>query len=145
MSLRKATLADLPMITSIASEFLGNLPKLKFDAVSFMDTVRFFLTNPQFITLVEPEGALFMGMVSPWLLDPRLKACFEFVWYVTPALRKQGLGSGLLSRAQRIAKQDFNCSFFVAGHSVDYMAEAMEAKYLKSGFAPHEKLYIKNL
>lgn len=90
--------------------------------------------SDSFIGLIGGERQGFIiGIVTPTWYDQRIKA-YEQLLYVAPEYRKSSLGSRLITKFCKVAK-DRGAVEVIAGTSLGFKTNAVAALYKRKGFA----------
>ena len=146
--IRKATLADVPVIVSMAANF--------YESTSYCDwadfnpdtvtTLATNLTENHVMLLAEDEGQV-VGMVglfvAPFMFNRAHTAAYEVVWWVNPDAQGNGAGKALLAAIEP-ACAERGCSAIQMVHLSTSPPQAA-ALYERLGYVHSETSYTKDI
>jgi GNAT superfamily N-acetyltransferase len=146
MTLRNATIEDLPQLSECAREFYASSRVLKtFDIDRFCETWTRFLYSEMGVIFLLVEGEEILGTIGGVAyMEPYSQEMIaqEFWWYVL----KESRGAGVrLYRAFEEWATERGCSRLRMGHLVDSMPEKVAHFYERIGLQREEVVYSKSL
>jgi GNAT superfamily N-acetyltransferase len=149
MRVRKATEADLPKYIVLAESFHMASPMhgvINFDPDGY---AQFFSTSLQNdsvgIWLAETDGEIvgISGAIAyPLYFNPSALVVQELWWWLTPASRGSGAGGQMFKQIEQWAKEKNASALFMIALE-DNRAKKMENLYIRAGFKPMERTFIK--
>jgi len=149
MQVRKATEADLPKYIVLAESFHMASPMhgvINFDPDGY---AQFFSTSLQNdsvgIWLAETDGEIvgISGAIAyPLYFNPSALVVQELWWWLTPASRGSGAGGQMFKQIEQWAKEKNASALFMIALE-DNRAKKMENLYIRAGFKPMERTFIK--
>jgi GNAT superfamily N-acetyltransferase len=149
MIVRKAVPSDLPQYVVLAQAFHAASPmhgSIEFDVQGYSD---FYLTslknNDMGIWLAEIDGLIvgICGAIAyPLYFNPNALAVQELWWWLTPAARGSGAGGKMFKQIEQWAKERNASALFMIALE-DNRAKKMENLYIRAGFKPMERTFIK--
>ncbi len=149
MQVRKATDADLPKYIVLAESFHMASPMhgvINFDPDGY---AQFFYTSLQNdsvgIWLAETDGEIvgISGAIAyPLYFNPSALVVQELWWWLTPASRGSGAGGQMFKQIEQWAKEKNASALFMIALE-DNRAKKMENLYIRAGFKPMERTFIK--
>ena len=151
MIVRKATEADLPEYIKLAQAFHTASPmhgSISFDVPGYSQFYLSSLQNDSVgVWLAEIENNIvgICGAVAyPLYFNPSALVVQELWWWLTPASRGSGAGGQLFKQIEQWAKdKDASALFMIALE--DNRAKKMENLYIRAGFKPMERTFIKEV
>ena len=151
MIVRKATEADLPEYIKLAQAFHTASPmrgSISFDVPGYSQFYLSSLQNDSVgIWLAEVENNIvgICGAVAyPLYFNPSALVVQELWWWLTPASRGSGAGGQMFKQIEQWAKdKDASALFMIALE--DNRAKKMENLYIRAGFKPMERTFIKEV
>ena len=151
MIVRKATEADLPRYIVLAESFHMASPMhgvIGFDAAGYS---QFYLSSLQndnvgiWLAEIDDEIVGICGaLVYPMYFNPSALVVQELWWWLTPASRGSGAGGKMFKQIEQWSKEkDASALFMIALE--DSRAKKMENLYIRAGFKPMERTFIKEV
>jgi GNAT superfamily N-acetyltransferase len=151
MIVRKATEADLPRYVVLAKSFHMASPVhgvIGFDAAGYS---QFYLSSLQnenvgiWLAEIDDEIVGICGaLVYPMYFNPSALVVQELWWWLTPASRGSGAGGKMFKQIEQWSKEkDASALFMIALE--DSRAKKMENLYIRAGFKPMERTFIKEV
>ena len=151
MIVRKATEADLPEYIKLAQAFHTASPmhgSIGFDVPGYSQFYLSSLQNDSIgIWLAELENnivGICGALVYPLYFNPSALVVQELWWWLTPASRGSGAGGQMFKQIEQWAK-DKNASALFMIALEDNRAKKMENLYIRAGFKPMERTFIKEV
>lgn len=151
MIVRKATESDLPKYIVLAESFHMASPMngvISFDAVGYGEFFsKSLLNNSVGIWLAEIDNEIVGisgAVIYPMYFNPSALVVQELWWWLTPKSRGSGAGGKMFRQIEEWAKErDASALFMIALE--DSRAKKMEKLYLRAGFKPMERTFIKEV
>ena len=151
MIVRKATETDLPKYIVLAESFHMASPMhgvIGFDAAGYSQFYMSSLQNDNVgIWLAEIDGEIVGicgALVYPMYFNPSALVVQELWWWLTPASRGSGAGGQMFKQIEQWSKEkDASALFMIALE--DNRAKKMENLYIRAGFKPMERTFIKEV
>jgi GNAT superfamily N-acetyltransferase len=151
MIVRKATETDLPKYIVLAESFHMASPMhgvIGFDAPGYS---QFYLSSLQndsvgiWLAEIDDEIVGICGaLVYPMYFNPSALVVQELWWWLTPASRGSGAGGKMFKQIEQWSKEkDASALFMIALE--DSRAKKMENLYIRAGFKPMERTFIKEV
>jgi GNAT superfamily N-acetyltransferase len=148
---RKATETDLPKYIVLAESFHMASPMhgvIGFDAAGYSQFYLSSLQNDNVgIWLAEIDGEIVGicgALVYPMYFNPSALVVQELWWWLTPASRGSGAGGQMFKQIEQWSKEkDASALFMIALE--DNRAKKMENLYIRAGFKPMERTFIKEV
>lgn len=151
MIVRKATETDLPQYLTLAQAFHTASPMhgaIEFDVPGYSQFYLSSLENDNVgIWLAEIDGAIvgICGAIAyPLYFNPSALVVQELWWWLTPASRGSGAGGQMFKQIDQWAKEKNASALFMIALE-DNRAKKMENLYLRAGFRPMERTFIKEV
>ena len=151
MIVRKATETDLPQYLVLAQAFHTASPmhgSIEFDVPGYSQFYLSSLQNDSVgIWLAEIEGQIvgICGAVAyPLYFNPAALVVQELWWWLTPASRGSGAGGQMFKQIEQWAKEKNAAALFMIALE-DNRAKKMENLYIRAGFKPMERTFIKEV
>ena len=151
MIVRKATETDLPQYLVLAQAFHAASPmhgSIEFDVPGYSQFYLSSLQNDSVgIWLAEIEGQIvgICGAVAyPLYFNPAALVVQELWWWLTPASRGSGAGGQMFKQIEQWAKEKNAAALFMIALE-DNRAKKMENLYIRAGFKPMERTFIKEV
>lgn len=148
---RKATEADLPQYVKLAHSFHTASPmhgSIDFDPEGYSKFYLASLKNDSVgIWLAEIDGEIVGicgALVYPLYFNPSALVVQELWWWLTPKSRGSGAGGKMFKQIEDWAK-DHNASALFMIALEDNRAKKMENLYIRAGFKPMERTFIKEV
>lgn len=151
MQVRKATESDLPKYIVLAESFHMASPMhgvIGFDAAGYS---QFYLSSLQnndvgiWLAEIENEIVGICGaLVYPMYFNPSALVVQELWWWLTPASRGSGAGGKMFKQIEEWAKERNASALFMIALE-DSRAKKMENLYIRAGFKPMERTFIKEV
>lgn len=135
MSVRKATLEDIPRCIEYAKTFHAASPhsKTSFSEEKTRETLQMLIENPDGILLVGREGFI-GGMIAEMMFNYE-RIAYEMFWWA-----KSG-GMDLVKAFERVA--ELNGAVPMMACLEDASAARMAKLYARRGYIPTERYFIK--
>ena len=147
-TIRKATLADVPVIVAMSAKFYADTSYSKwadFNPETVTDLAS-NLTENHVMLVAEHEGQV-VGMVglfvAPFMFNSERTGAYEVVWWVDPAAQGQGAGKALLCAIEPACK-DAGCHAIQMVHLSNSPPQAA-AIYERMGYSHSESSYTRTL
>jgi GNAT superfamily N-acetyltransferase len=151
MIVRKATETDLPQYLVLAQAFHAASPMhgaIEFDVPGYSQFYLSSLQNDSVgIWLAEIDGQIvgICGAVAyPLYFNPSALVVQELWWWLTPASRGSGAGGQMFKQIEQWAKEKNAAALFMIALE-DNRAKKMENLYIRAGFKPMERTFIKEV
>lgn len=120
---------------------------VSYDRDTVTDMTTYLIDEGVVLYAESPEGeiiALMLVIIMPFPMNRNFKAACEWVFYVDPEYRRNGLGVDLLETAELILRQE-QVKFFTMVSLVNVTPEAANKLYEFLGFEHSETNYTKDL
>ena len=150
-TVRKASKLDLPQYVALAQAFHVASPmhgNIDFDVQGYSDFYLASLENDSMgIWLAEIDGAIvgICGALAYSLyFNPTARVVQELWWWLTPAARGSGAGGKMFKQIEQWAKERNAAALFMIALE-DNQAKKMENLYIRAGFKPMERTFIKEV
>ncbi len=151
MLVRKATETDLPEYIKLAQAFHAASPmhgSIEFDVAGYSQFYLSSLQNDDVgIWLAEIDGQIvgICGAIAyPMYFNPSARVVQELWWWLTPASRGSGAGGQMFKQIDQWAKEKNASALFMIALE-DNRAKKMENLYIRAGFRPMERTFIKEV
>lgn len=151
MRVRKATATDLPQYLVLAQAFHAASPMhgaIEFDPDGYSQFYLSSLENDSVgIWLAEIDSKIvgICGAVAyPLYFNPSALVVQELWWWLTPASRGSGAGKQMFGEIESWAKEKEASALFMIALE-DNRAKKMENLYVRAGFKPMERTFIKEV
>lgn len=151
MIVRKATEADLPQYVILAQSFHAASPmhgSIEFDTSGYSQFYLSSLQNDSIgIWLAESDNEIIgiCGAIAyPLYFNPSALVVQELWWWLTPASRGKGAGAQMFQQIEHWAKEKNAAALFMIALE-DERAKKMENLYIRAGFKPMERTFIKEV
>jgi N-acetylglutamate synthase-like GNAT family acetyltransferase len=151
MLVRKAVESDLPQYIKLAQAFHAASPmhgSINFDVLGYSQFYLSSLENDSVgIWLAEIENKIvgICGAVAyPLYFNPKALVVQELWWWLTPASRGSGAGGQMFKQIEQWAKDKEASALFMIALE-DNRAKKMENLYIRAGFKPMERTFIKEV
>ena len=151
MQVRRATQADLPQYLVHAQAFHAASPMhgtIDFDPEGYSQFYLSSLENDNVgIWLAEIDGEIVgvCGAVAyPLYFNPSAMVVQELWWWLTPAARGTGAGKQMFNQIEHWTKEKQASALFMIALE-DKRAKKMENLYIRAGFKPMERTFIKEV
>jgi RimJ/RimL family protein N-acetyltransferase len=151
MLVRKALESDLPQYLILAQAFHAASPmhgSIGFDVPGYS---QFYLSSLQndsigiWLAEIEDEIVGVCGaLVYPLYFNPSALVVQELWWWLTPASRGSGAGGQMFKQIEQWAKDKEAAALFMVALE-DNRAKKMENLYIRAGFKPMERTFIKEV
>jgi GNAT superfamily N-acetyltransferase len=151
MLVRKALESDLPQYLILAQAFHAASPmhgSIGFDVPGYS---QFYLSSLQndsigiWLAEIEDEIVGICGaLVYPLYFNPSALVVQELWWWLTPASRGSGAGGQMFKQIEQWAKDKEAAALFMIALE-DNRAKKMENLYIRAGFKPMERTFIKEV
>lgn len=151
MIVRKATETDLPQYIKLAQSFHAASPmhgSIEFDVPGYS---QFYLSSLQndsvgiWLAEIDDEIVGICGAVAyPLYFNPSALVVQELWWWLTPASRGSGAGGQMFRQIEHWAKEKNAAALFMIALE-DNRAKKMENLYIRAGFKPMERTFIKEV
>jgi GNAT superfamily N-acetyltransferase len=151
MIVRKANEADLPKYIVLAESFHMASPMhgvIGFDAAGYSQFYLLSLQNDSVgIWLAEIDDKIVGicgALVYPMYFNPSALVVQELWWWLTPKSRGSGAGGKMFKQIEEWAKERNASALFMIALE-DSRAKKMENLYIRAGFKPMERTFIKEV
>jgi len=151
MIVRNATEADLDQYIVLANDFHNASPMngiAEFDIEGYASFYKNALNNPDVgIWLAEIDSKIVGitgALVFPLYFSPTHLVAQELWWWLTPTARGSGAGAKMFKQIEQWAKEKNAKSLFMIALEDD-RAEKMEKIYIRAGFTPLERTFVKEV
>jgi len=151
MQVRKATESDLAQYVVLAEEFHIASPMhgvISFDPVGYAKFFSESIQNESVgIWLAEVDGLMvgISGAIAyPLYFNPSALVVQELWWWLTPEARGSGAGGKMFKQIEYWAKERNASALFMIALEDDRAAK-MEKLYVRAGFKPMERTFIKEV
>lgn len=151
MIVRKATEGDLPQYLKLAQAFHAASPmhgSIEFDSLGYSEFYLSSLRNDSVgVWLAESENQIvgICGAVAyPLYFNPSAIVVQELWWWLTPASRGSGAGKQMFNQIEAWAKEK-NATALLMIALEDSRVKKMENLYIRAGFKPMERTFIKEV
>jgi len=151
MFVRKALESDLPQYIKLAQTFHAASPmhgSIDFDDLGYSQFYLSSLENDSVgLWLAEIENKIvgICGAVAyPLYFNPSALVVQELWWWLTPASRGSGAGGQMFKQIEQWAKDKEASALFMVALE-DNRAKKMENLYVRAGFKPMERTFIKEV
>jgi GNAT superfamily N-acetyltransferase len=151
MLVRKALESDLSQYLILAQAFHAASPmhgSIGFDVPGYS---QFYLSSLQndsigiWLAEIEDEIVGICGaLVYPLYFNPSALVVQELWWWLTPASRGSGAGGQMFKQIEQWAKDKEAAALFMIALE-DNRAKKMENLYIRAGFKPMERTFIKEV
>lgn len=144
--IRHATLLDRDAIVTFVKEFYSQThyaEQIEFDDETVAELTEFLIKTGIVLLATEEEniiGILAAG-IRPHVFNKSVSSCHEFIWYVTPAHQKSGLGVALIERADAVRQLRGCVSFQMM--RLDNSSPYLDKVFTSLGFKPSEHCWTK--
>ena len=151
MLVRKAIESDLPQYLVLAESFHMASPMygtIGFDRVGYSDFFKSSLQNDAvgiWLAEIDDEIVGISGAVAyPMYFNPSALVVQELWWWLTPKSRGSGAGGKMFKQIELWAKEKNAAALFMIALE-DVRAKKMEKLYVRAGFKPMERTFIKEV
>lgn len=151
MLVRNAAEADLDQYLVLAKDFHDASPMngiAEFDIEGYASFYKNALNNPDVgIWLAEIDSKIVGitgALVFPLYFSPTHLVAQELWWWLTPTARGSGAGAKMFKQIEQWAKEKNAKSLFMIALEDD-RAEKMEKVYIRAGFTPLERTFVKEV
>jgi GNAT superfamily N-acetyltransferase len=151
MIVRKATETDLPKYIVLAESFHMASPMhgvIGFDAAGYSQFYLSSLKNDSvgiWLAEIDDEIVGICGaLVYPMYFNPSALVVQELWWWLTPKSRGSGAGGKMFKQIEEWAKERNASALFMIALE-DNRAKKMENLYVRAGFKPMERTFIKEV
>ena len=151
MIVRKATVDDLPKYIVLAQSFHAASPmhgSIEFDSEGYS---QFYLTSLQndcvgiWLAEIDDDIVGICGaVVYPLYFNPSAIVVQELWWWLTPKSRGSGAGGKMFKQIEAWAKEKNAAALFMIALE-DTRAKKMENLYVRAGFKPMERTFMKEV
>ncbi len=119
---------------------------IDYDAVGVAGVTHWLLSNG--LALYAEKGGevvgLLLAFIGPFPMNPAFECATEWVFYVDPEVRKEGVGQQLINRAEKILRKRGTKYLSMISLS-NVQPEAAEGLYKSLGFRHTETSFTKDL
>lgn len=139
--IRVANLEDLPIITEYGMKFAAASSYATYaeeDKIKELITTFLVAPNNKKVILLA-EGGMLAASADPMIIGSVMVAT-EFVWWVEPEMRKNGLGQALVDAYEYWAKK-VGCKIV----TMSALDDLVEKFYARNGYVPYERTHFKEL
>ena len=150
MIIRRATEKDLDVYCNLLAKFHKASPVRNFarpDALKTFDFLKSSLEKDDIILLLGELDGEIVGITAGLLYPLFFSKCMvvqELWWWLTPKARGKGFGKALFEAIENWAKEKGADALFMIALEDD-RSKQMEKIYLKAGFKPMERTFVKEL
>lgn len=151
MIVRNATENDLDQYVVLANDFHTASPMngvAEFDVEGYATFYKNALNNTDVgIWLAEIDSKIVGitgAMVYPLYFSPTHLVAQELWWWLTPTARGSGAGAKMFKQIEQWAKDKNAKSLFMIALEDD-RADKMEKVYIRAGFTPLERTFVKEV
>lgn len=151
MIVRNATEDDLAQYVELANDFHTASPMnsiAEFDREGYATFYINALNNSDIgIWLAEIDSKIVGitgAMVYPLYFSPTHLVAQELWWWLTPTARGSGAGAKMFNQIEQWAKEKNAKSLFMIALEDD-RADKMEKVYIRAGFTPLERTFVKEV
>ena len=151
MIVRKALKSDLPQYAALAQAFHAASPlhgSIAFDVQGYSD---FYLASVEndnmgiWLAEIDSEIVGICGALAyPLYFNPAALVVQELWWWLAPAARGSGAGGRMFKQIEQWAKERNASALFMVALE-DNKAKKMENLYIRAGFKPMERTFIKEV
>jgi GNAT superfamily N-acetyltransferase len=148
---RNATKADLDQYLVLANDFHDASPMngiAQFNVEGYASFYKNALNNPDVgIWLAEIDSKIVGitgALVFPLYFSPSHLVAQELWWWLTPTARGSGAGAKMFKQIEQWAKEKNAKSLFMIALE-DERADKMEKVYIRAGFTPLERTFVKEV
>lgn len=147
IQVREARSDDLIDVIRMGRDF-AELADEPFDRDSAADHFEWILANADAVAFIaiDIEGrpvGICAAIHFPTLWDSSKRLATELWWYVDPKARGNGVGTALKDTIESWAKAAG--AYRVLMMTLDGIGDGVDQMYLKDGYRPHERSYVKEL
>ena len=140
--IREAELSDLPEIVRMGRLF-GAAVGAPIDDESILDTAENVINSDESVLLIG-EGVMAAALTYPFYFNKNMLVAQELIWWVDKDKRGSGVGRDLLMALEQWAKGIGATQLIMIAMS-DTSTEFVERVYLRNGYKPFEKTFVKVL
>jgi GNAT superfamily N-acetyltransferase len=142
---REAGPLDLPEIMALCRRFFeaSGYRSFGFDEESMLGTLRRLMDHPDGVVLVA-DGGMVAGVVYPVFFNQSHRQAQELFWWVDDEARGSGVGRDLIRAFEKWAKSN-DCKTVSMLCLEALEADKVEKLYLRSGYKPTERAFVKEL
>ncbi len=140
--IREAEISDLPEIVRMGRLF-GAAVGAPVDDVSILDTAENVINSDESVLLIG-EGVMAAALAYPFYFNKTMLVAQELIWWVDKDKRGSGIGRDLLMALEQWAKGVGATQLIMIAMS-DTSTEFVERVYLRNGYKPFEKTFVKVL
>ena len=151
MIVRKATKDDLAAYTVMAATFHAASPMhgaIEFDPEGYAQFFMSSLDNDSvglWLAEIDDKIVGICGAVAyPLYFNPSALVVQELWWWLTPESRGSGAGNEMFKQIENWSKQKNASALFMIALE-DKRAKKMENLYIRAGFKPMERTFIKEV
>lgn len=151
MLIRNATETDLEQYLVLAKDFHDASPMKDIAAFDADGYGKFFLNalnnSDVGIWLAEIDSKIVGitgALVYPLYFSPTHLVAQELWWWLTPTARGSGAGAKMFNQIEQWAKEKNAKSLFMIALE-DERADKMEKVYIRAGFTPLERTFVKEV
>ncbi|KKL84866.1 hypothetical protein LCGC14_1960440 [marine sediment metagenome] len=138
--IREAEFSDFPEIIRMGRLFAKSLG-VAVDDESILDTAENVINSSESVLLIG-EGVMAAALAYPFYFNKNMIVAQELIWWVDKEKRSSGLGRELLTALEQWAKSVGAQQLIMIAMS-DTSTEFVEQVYLRNGYKPFEKTFVK--
>ena len=140
--IREAQISDFPEIIRMGREFAKSIG-IPLDDESTLDTAENLIESDSSVLLID-EGVMAGVMAYPLYLNKNIVVAQELFWWVDEDKRGNGTGREILEAMENWARGVGANQLTMIAMS-DTSPEFIEQVYLRDGYKPFEKTFVKGL
>lgn len=151
MLVRNATEDDLAQYVVLAKDFHAASPMnsiAEFDIEGYSTFYINALNNPDIGVWLAEIDSKIVGitgaLVYPLYFSPTHLVAQELWWWLTPTARGSGAGAKMFNQIEQWSKEKNAKSLFMIALEDD-RADKMEKVYIRAGFTPLERTFVKEV
>lgn len=140
--IRQAEISDLPEIVRMGVLFAASVG-IPFDIETTLETAEKVMSSPDSVLLVD-DGAMAAAVTYPLFLNKNIKIAQELLWWVDKDKRGTGVGHDILNALEEWA-QSVGADKLTMMAMHDTSPDFIDQVYLRNGYQPFEKTFVKVL
>jgi len=147
MTVRVATIEDIAPCLPLAARFWAECGHAAYIPFDYDSAAEYFLNslNCGLLVVSEKEGEIVgfgAGITSPCVVNKAFKVGCELAWWIRPEYRKGPMAIRMMKLLEDGAQKQ-GCSIWSMMCMESMDADGVESIYLRSGYAPGERAFIK--